>query len=465
MRKDTAVPQGELESARLAAERINNNLDGRKPTYYIETYGCQMNEHDSEKIAGILERCGYVPAADKAAANIIFFNTCCVRDHAEKKVFGNIGALKKVKDENPSLIIGVCGCMMQQKEVADKLFKRFPYLDMVFGTNELHMLPNLLEKVLNGERIELVRQMDGEIAEGLPVKRIDSVSQFVTIMYGCNNFCSYCIVPYVRGRERSRSVESIVNEVKDLAANGVKEITLLGQNVNSYYSEDDNADFPALLRAVCKVDGIERVRFMTSHPKDLSDGLIAAMAEEEKVCTHIHLPVQSGSDRILKLMNRHYDRERYFTVVDKLKAAVPGVELTTDIIVGFPGETEEDFEATLDMVEKIGYSAAYTFKYSPRTGTKAATMDEQISEEVKKERLMRLNDTVAKGLKAGSGKYIGQEGEVLVEGCNHRGEPMAYGKLPCFKMVYFKGDESMIGSLRRVRITGITKNSLVGELI
>lgn len=465
MRKDTAVPQGELESARLAAERINNNLDGRKPTYYIETYGCQMNEHDSEKIAGILERCGYVPAADKAAANIIFFNTCCVRDHAEKKVFGNIGALKKVKDENPSLIIGVCGCMMQQKEVADKLFKRFPYLDMVFGTNELHMLPNLLEKVLNGERIELVRQMDGEIAEGLPVKRIDSVSQFVTIMYGCNNFCSYCIVPYVRGRERSRSVESIVNEVKDLAANGVKEITLLGQNVNSYYSEDDNADFPALLRAVCKVDGIERVRFMTSHPKDLSDGLIAAMAEEEKVCTHIHLPVQSGSDRILKLMNRHYDRERYFTVVDKLKAAVPGVELTTDIIVGFPGETEEDFEATLDMVEKIGYSAAYTFKYSPRTGTKAATMDEQISEEVKKERLKRLNDTVAKGLKAGSGKYIGQEGEVLVEGCDHRGEPMAYGKLPCFKMVYFKGDESMIGSLRRVRITGITKNSLVGELI
>lgn len=465
MRKDTAVPQGELESARLAAERINNNLDGRKPTYYIETYGCQMNEHDSEKIAGILERCGYVPAADKAAANIIFFNTCCVRDHAEKKVFGNIGALKKVKDENPSLIIGVCGCMMQQKEVADKLFKRFPYLDMVFGTNEMHMLPNLLEKVLNGERIELVRQMDGEIAEGLPVKRIDSVSQFVTIMYGCNNFCSYCIVPYVRGRERSRSVESIVNEVKDLAANGVKEITLLGQNVNSYYSEDDNADFPALLRAVCKVDGIERVRFMTSHPKDLSDGLIAAMAEEEKVCPHIHLPVQSGSDRILKLMNRHYDRERYFTVVDKLKAAVPGVELTTDIIVGFPGETEEDFEATLDMVEKIGYSAAYTFKYSPRTGTKAATMDEQISEEVKKERLKRLNDTVAKGLKAGSEKYIGKEGEVLVEGCDHRGEPMAYGKLPCFKMVYFKGDESMIGSLRRVRITEITKNSLVGELI
>ena len=465
MRKDTSVPQAELESARLAAERINSNLDGRKPTYFIETYGCQMNEHDSEKMAGILEKCGYVQSADKFTANVIFFNTCCVRDHAEKKVFGNIGALKKVKDENPSTIIGVCGCMMQQKKVADKLFKRFPYLDIVFGTNELHMLPNLLEKVLNGERVELVRSMDGEIAEGLPVKRIDSVSQFVTIMYGCNNFCSYCIVPYVRGRERSRSVESIIKEVKELAANGVKEVTLLGQNVNSYYSEVDNADFPALLRAVCKVDGIERVRFMTSHPKDLSDGLITAMAEEEKVCPHIHLPVQSGSDRILKLMNRHYDRERYFSEVEKLKKAVPEVELTTDIIVGFPGETEEDFEATLDLVEKVGYSAAYTFKYSPRTGTSAAKMENQISEEVKKARLQRLNDTVAKGLKAGSEKYIGKEGEVLVEGCDHRGEPMAFGKLPCFKMVYFKGDESMIGSIRRVKITGITKNSLIGELI
>ena len=465
MKEPVFVSPAEIAASRAAAKRVKDEVYDLGLTYHIESYGCQMNEHDSEKIAGMMEEMGYAKAEDKSKADFIIFNTCCIREHAEQRVYGNIGALKKRKDENPQLMIGVCGCMMQQKEVADKLFKRFPYLDMVFGTNELHMLPNLLEKVLNGERIELVRQMDGEIAEGLPVKRIDSVSQFVTIMYGCNNFCSYCIVPYVRGRERSRSVESIVNEVKDLAANGVKEITLLGQNVNSYYSEDDNADFPALLRAVCKVDGIERVRFMTSHPKDLSDGLIAAMAEEEKVCPHIHLPVQSGSDRILKLMNRHYDRERYFTVVDKLKAAVPGVELTTDIIVGFPGETEEDFEATLDMVEKIGYSAAYTFKYSPRTGTKAATMDEQISEEVKKERLKRLNDTVAKGLKAGSEKYIGQEGEVLVEGCDHRGEPMAYGKLPCFKMVYFKGDESMIGSLRRVRITGITKNSLVGELI
>ena len=229
MRKDIAVPKSELDSARKAAERINNNLSSRKPAYFIETYGCQMNEHDSEKIAGILESCGYVPSESKAGANIIFFNTCCVRDHAEKKVFGNIGALKKAKDEDPSLIIGVCGCMMQQKAVADKLFKRFPYLDMVFGTNELHMLPNLLEKVLEGERVELVRDMDGEIAEGLPVKRVEGVSQFVTIMYGCNNFCSYCIVPYVRGKERSRSVNSILAEVEALSQEGAKEITLQGR--------------------------------------------------------------------------------------------------------------------------------------------------------------------------------------------------------------------------------------------
>lgn len=465
MKKAVIVPQAEIESARLAAERINAALDGRKPAYFIETYGCQMNEHDSEKIAGILERCGYVPAASKADANIIFFNTCCVRDHAEKKVFGNIGALKKAKDQDPSLIIGVCGCMMQQKAVADKLFKRFPYLDIVFGTNELHMLPLLLEKVFNGERVELVREMDGEIAEGLPVKRAASVSQFVTIMYGCNNFCSYCIVPYVRGRERSRDVASILNEVRSLADNGVKEVTLLGQNVNSYYSEDDGVGFPKLLKLVSEVEGIERVRFMTSHPKDLSDELIAVMAEGGKICPHVHLPVQSGSDRILKLMNRHYDRQRYFSIVEKLRRDVPAVELTTDIIVGFPGETEEDFAATLDLVQKVGYSAAYTFKYSPRAGTKAAEMPEQISEEEKKQRLQRLNDAVALGLRAGNEKYMGMEGEVLVEGCDHRGETLAYGKLPCFKMVYFKGDESLIGRLCRVRITGVAKNSLAGELI
>ena len=465
MRKDIAVPKSELDSARKAAERINNNLSSRKPAYFIETYGCQMNEHDSEKIAGILESCGYVPSESKAGANIIFFNTCCVRDHAEKKVFGNIGALKKAKDEDPSLIIGVCGCMMQQKAVADKLFKRFPYLDMVFGTNELHMLPNLLEKVLEGERVELVRDMEGEIAEGLPVKRVEGVSQFVTIMYGCNNFCSYCIVPYVRGRERSRSVKSIVAEVEALSKEGAKEVTLLGQNVNSYYSEDENADFPALLRAVCKVEAIERVRFMTSHPKDLSDELIRVMAEEAKACHHIHLPVQSGSDRILKLMNRHYDRKKYLSIVEKLNSTVPDAELTTDIIVGFPGETEEDFEQTLELVKEVGYSAAYTFKYSPRTGTKAAEMPDQIPDDVKKDRLKRLNDVVAEGLKRGNDKYIGKEGVVLVEGCDRRGEPMAFGKLPSFKMVYFPGDESLIGTMQNVRITGTAKNSLMGELI
>ena len=465
MRKDTAVPQGELESARLAAERINNNLDGRKPTYYIETYGCQMNEHDSEKIAGILERCGYVPAADKAAANIIFFNTCCVRDHAEKKVFGNIGALKKVKDENPSLIIGVCGCMMQQKEVADKLFKRFPYLDMVFGTNELHMLPNLLEKVLNGERIELVRQMDGEIAEGLPVKRIDSVSQFVTIMYGCNNFCSYCIVPYVRGRERSRSVESIVNEVKDLAANGVKEITLLGQNVNSYYSEDDNADFPALLRAVCKVDGIERVRFMTSHPKDISDELIACFGELRHLCRQLHLPVQAGNDRILSQMNRRYTREQYLDKVRALRAVCPEIGLTSDIIVGFPGETLEEFEDTVSLIDEVRYDAAYTFIYSPRPGTRAANMPDDTPMEEKSRRIQRLIEHQQRITTELCTRQIGRIEPVLVEEVSARDAQCVGGKTERGHMVNFAGEPSLIGRIVPVKITSAGKNTLRGEML
>ena len=440
-----------------------SQLNGK--TYLIRTFGCQMNMHDSERVSGLLDSCGCMEVATPEEADIVVFMTCCVREAADTRLYGQCLSCKSLPaPPSGKRVIAVGGCIAQRD--GEGLLTNLDNVDVVFGTHSIAHVGDLIAQAFDdGNHHVRCEEREENPATTMPWHRATSYHAWVPIMTGCNNFCSYCIVPYVRGRERSRSVESIVNEVKDLAANGVKEITLLGQNVNSYYSEDDNADFPALLRAVCKVDGIERVRFMTSHPKDLSDGLIAAMAEEEKACPHIHLPVQSGSDRILKLMNRHYDRERYFTVVDKLKAAVPGVELTTDIIVGFPGETEEDFEATLDMVKKIGYSAAYTFKYSPRTGTKAATMDEQISEEVKKERLKRLNDTVAKGLKAGSEKYIGQEGEVLVEGCDHRGEPMAYGKLPCFKMVYFKGDEGMIGSLRRVKITGITKNSLVGELI
>lgn len=384
MRKTVEVPPEELQKSLQASASLKKELEGRGFQYYIESYGCQMNDHDAEKLSGMLQTCGFSPAPSKEEATLLLFNTCCVREHAEKRVFGNIGALKKRKENEPGLLIGVCGCMMQQREVAERLFKRFPFVDLVFGTHELHHFPLLLSRTLAGERVFSVRESDGEIAEGLPVVRGGSFSTFVTIMYGCNNFCSYCIVPYVRGRERSRAPENIVAEVRSLAERGFREITLLGQNVNSYAYADDGVDFPELLRRVSTVEGIERIRFMTSHPKDLSPRLIEAMATLPKVCNHIHLPVQSGSNRILSEMNRRYTREKYLGLVEDIRAAVEGVELTTDIIVGFPGETEEDFEETLALVRQVGFSAAYTFMYSPRLGTRAAEMENQVPEEVKK---------------------------------------------------------------------------------
>ena len=466
MRKTVEVPPEELQKSLQASASLKKELEGRGFQYYIESYGCQMNDHDAEKLSGMLQTCGFSPAPSKEEATLLLFNTCCVREHAEKRVFGNIGALKKRKEDEPGLLIGVCGCMMQQREVAERLFKRFPFVDLVFGTHELHHFPLLLSRTLAGERVFSVRESDGEIAEGLPVVRGGSFSTFVTIMYGCNNFCSYCIVPYVRGRERSRAPENIVAEVRSLAERGFREITLLGQNVNSYAYADDGVDFPALLRRVSTVEGIERIRFMTSHPKDLSPRLIEAMATLPKVCNHIHLPVQSGSNRILSEMNRRYTREKYLGLVEDIRAAVEGVELTTDIIVGFPGETEEDFEETLALVRQVGFSDAYTFMYSPRLGTRAAEMESQVPEQVKKDRLLRLNACSAEQLKVGNRKYIGQEGTVLVEGCDRREKaPMAYGKLTNFKMVYFPGDAGLIGSMRHVRITGIQNNSLIGELV
>jgi len=466
MRKTVEVPPEELQKSLQASASLKKELEGRGFQYYIESYGCQMNDHDAEKLSGMLQTCGFSPAPSKEEATLLLFNTCCVREHAEKRVFGNIGALKKRKEDEPGLLIGVCGCMMQQREVAERLFKRFPFVDLVFGTHELHHFPLLLSRTLAGERVFSVRESDGEIAEGLPVVRGGSFSTFVTIMYGCNNFCSYCIVPYVRGRERSRAPGNIVAEVRSLAERGFREITLLGQNVNSYAYADDGVDFPELLRRVSTVEGIERIRFMTSHPKDLSPRLIEAMATLPKVCHHIHLPVQSGSNRILSEMNRRYTREKYLGLVEDIRAAVDGVELTTDIIVGFPGETEEDFEETLALVRQVGFSAAYTFMYSPRLGTRAAEMENQVPEEVKKDRLLRLNACSAEQLKVGNQKYIGQEGTVLVEGCDRREKaPMAYGKLTNFKMVYFPGDAGLIGSMHHVRITGIQNNSLIGELV
>jgi tRNA-2-methylthio-N6-dimethylallyladenosine synthase len=303
----------------------------------------------------MLSKAGFTEAPSKEQADIILFNTCCVREHAEKRVFGNIGALRDLKDENPDLIIGVCGCMMQQPEVADKLFKRFPFVDLVFGTHNLHEFPSMLRNVLEGRRTNSVIDTDGDIDEGIPVKRAEGVSAFINIMYGCNNFCTYCIVPYVRGRERSREPQRIVEEAADLARQGYKEITLLGQNVNSYSPNGGKDDFAKLLYALNDIEGLERIRFMTSHPKDLSMDLIEAMAVLPKVCNHIHLPVQSGSNRILELMNRRYTREHYMELADKIRSRVSGIELTTDIIVAFPSETEEDFGYTLDLVDRVGF--------------------------------------------------------------------------------------------------------------
>jgi tRNA-2-methylthio-N6-dimethylallyladenosine synthase len=458
------VDKSVIEDSYAAMERLKAKLSGAHPYYFIETYGCQMNEHDSEKIAGMLEAIGFVKADDKKNADFILFNTCCIREHAEKRTFGNVGFIKEIKENNPALITAVCGCMMQQKEVAKRLASRFPFVDMIFGTNELHIFPQLLERVMDGGRVFEIKDIEGEIAEGLPIKRNEGFSTFVNIMYGCNNFCSYCIVPYVRGRERSRRASDVVEEVRRVVRDeGFTEVTLLGQNVNSY--NDNGIRFPELLRMVNEVEGLKRLRFMTSHPKDLSHELVMAMAECDKVCEHIHLPVQSGSTRILRLMNRRYTRERYLELVRDLRENVPGIEITTDIIVGFPTETEEDLEDTLSLVREVGFSAAYSFAYSVREGTKAAKMEGQIPEEVKKARLARLNEVIIESAVGQNDKYLGREGEILIEGCDRRGEPMMFGKLPSLKMVYVKGDESMIGEYHKVRITGVRFNSLAGEII
>ncbi len=445
-----------------AMERICSKIGDMGLKYYIETYGCQMNEHDSEKIAGMLVKCGYTKADSKQDADFILFNTCCVREHAELRTFGNVGFIKELKQLNPRLILGVCGCMMQQKDVADKLYKRFPFVDLIFGTHELKNFPFMLEKVLDNERIINISEMNGEVIEGLPVERTPGFSTFVNIMYGCNNFCTYCIVPYVRGRERSRRAEDVVNEVREVVALGYKEVTLLGQNVNSYYS--DGVNFPKLLEMVNAVPGLTRLRFMTSHPKDLSDELIEAMAKLDKVGKHIHLPVQSGSDEILRRMNRRYTSSQYLELVSKLRSKVKDVEITTDIIVGFPGETEEDFEATCDIVRKVGYSNAYTFAYSPREGTIAAKMPDQIAQEVKKQRLNKLNAVLAETIPCGNEKYIGFEGDILIEGVDHRAEPLLFGKLSNFKMVYVQGDEKLIGTMVHIKVDGLRFNSLFGHI-
>ena len=435
--------------------------------YYIETWGCQMNEEDSEKLSGMLKRIGYTRTENKEEAGIILFNTCCVRENAENKVFGNLGALKKLKKKNPDLIIGICGCMMQQEGMADRILKEFPYVNIVFGTHNAYKFPEYLNRVrTEGVQIKEIFNKETDIVEGLPIDRESSVKAFVTIMYGCNNFCTYCIVPYVRGRERSRKPEDILKEIRELVAQGYKEITLLGQNVNSYGKGlEEDVDFAKLLRMINEIEGLERVRFMTSHPKDLTLDVIMAIKECDKLCEQIHLPVQSGSNSILKKMNRHYTREYYLDLVKKIKEEIPGVTLTTDIIVGFPGETEEDFQETLELVKEVGYSSAFTFIYSRRNNTPADMMLNQVSEEDKHHRFNRLvaavNERVIAQNKAEEGNIL----EVLVEGNSKNDAEKLTGRTRTGRLVNFTGEGINAGDIVNVKITRAQNFSLIGEVI
>ena len=441
-------------------------LPRRPQSYHVVTYGCQMNAHDSEKLAGLLREMGMTEAPTREEADLVLFNTCCVRDNAERRALGNVTWLKELKRDKPELLIGVCGCMIQQPGMAEKILKQYKFIDLAFGTANLHRLPQLLyEELTTHRRVVEVEQGEDVIAEGLPVKRLRPDHAYITIMYGCDNFCSYCIVPYVRGRERSRDMDAIVREAEELYRGGVKEIMLLGQNVNSYGKGlPGEPTFAQLLRRLDAI-GIPRIRFMTSHPKDLSDELIAAMGTCKHVCPQFHLPVQSGSDEILKAMNRHYDRASYLDKVEKLRRAVPGIGLTTDIIVGFPGETEAQFEDTLSLVRQVGYDSAFTFIYSPRPGTKAAKMTDQVPADVAQARLERLLKAQEAAQAEAQKRFLGMEEEVLVESLSRRSDKAVSGKGLHGVSVTFPGTEADIGQIVRVRITECANNTLRGERI
>lgn len=446
---------------------LNQNITDKKKLYYIETWGCQMNEEDSEKLSGMLENMGYVKTDIRNQSDIIIFNTCCVRENAELKVYGNLGELKALKKSNPNLIIAVSGCMMQQKGIPELIKKKYPHVDIIFGTHNIHRLPELLNNALQTKSTIIeIWDAEGDIIEGLPIQREGDIKAFVTIMYGCNNFCTYCIVPYTRGRERSRNPESIIKEIEELSSKGYKEITLLGQNVNSYGKDLNNITFAGLLRMVNEVEGIERIRFMTSHPKDLTDDVILAIKECKKVCEQIHLPVQSGSTQILKKMNRKYTKEDYLNLVERIKSQVKGAVLTTDIIVGFPGETEEDFNETLDLVSRVEYDSAFTFIYSVRKGTPAERYETQVPEAVKHERFNRLVKLLNSISERKNSEYKNKLVEVLVEGYSKNDETKLTGRTRTGKLVNFTGgDISLKGKLVNVRITEPQTWTLQGELV
>lgn len=453
------APDKEPERQRYFIARCRELIEqkerelGRKLTFYDQTFGCQMNFKDSEKLNGILEEIGYVKA-ETEDADFVYYNTCTVRENANIRVYGRLGTLKNYKKKNPEMVIAMCGCMMQEPEEQEKVKTTFKFVDVVFGTHNIFKLAELLYECLSErKRVFDVWEKTDQIIEDLPSDRKFGFKAGVNIMFGCNNFCSYCIVPYVRGRERSRRPEDIVAEVEKLAAEGVVEIMLLGQNVNSYGKNlEEPVSFAKLLSMVEKVEGIERIRFMTSHPKDLSDELIEVMASSEKICRHLHLPVQSGSSRILKRMNRKYTKEHYLNLVEKIRTAIPDMAITTDIIVGFPGETEEDFAETLDVVRKAKYDSAFTFIYSKRSGTPAADMPGQVPDAIVHDRFDRLLKVVNETAREQNGRLTGQTLPVLAEQVDEKDASMITGRLSNNSVVHFKGDASVIGKIVSVKL-------------
>ncbi len=463
----------EVEKQMEIINQIKNKIANRNYKYTIITMGCQLNENDSEKISGMVENMGYTRTDNVSESNLIIFNTCCVRENAEERLFGKLGEIKAYKEKN-NAIIAIGGCMMQEKVMQDKIKNSYNFVDIVFGTHTLHKLPQDIYEILDGQkRVRDILDIDGEVYENLPIKRDDKHSASVTIMYGCNNFCTYCIVPYVRGRERSRKPENILQEIEGLAKEGYKEVTLLGQNVNSYMrSEREKGEatseiksFAELLKAVNKIEGIERIRFISPHPKDFTDDVIQAIKECDKVCKIIHLPLQSGSSNVLKRMNRKYTKEQYLELAEKIKREIPNVEFSTDIIVGFPGETEEDFEDTLDVVRKINYEQIFMFIYSIRVGTPAEKMEDQVPETVKHERFERLKELYESRVEENNQKYIDTIQKVMVTGFSKNNGKTLTGRTETNKTVIFDGSEDLIGKIIDIKIISQHKWYLKGSIL
>lgn len=453
-----------IEKAKKYVERAEREL-GRSLTFCVTTFGCQMNARDSEKLRGILSQIGY-KETDEEEADFVIYNTCTVRENANTRVYGRLGQLKPRKKKQPHMMIGLCGCMMQEPEVIAKLKKSYSFVDIIFGTHNIYKFAELICARYESKKMVVdIWEDTDKIVEDLPNERKYEFKSGINIMFGCNNFCSYCIVPYVRGRERSRKPEAIIREIERLVKDGVSEVMLLGQNVNSYGKTlDEPITFAQLLRRIEKIDGLKRIRFMTSHPKDLSDELIEVMASSEKICKHLHLPVQSGSTRILKKMNRRYTKESYLELTEKIKKAVPDISLTTDIIVGFPGETEEDFLETLDVVRKVRYDSAFTFIYSKRTGTPAAAMEDQIPADVVKDRFDRLLAEVQSIASEVCAVHEGKDMEVLVESVSEHDESMVTGRMSNNLLVHFRGTKEMIGTYVNVHLTECKGFYYLGEL-